>query len=136
MATPFHSPGAGEPPLDAAEGADRLADDVDRGAELVRHRDRGGGVERVVPAGHRQREIVDIGGPAGRPLANQDGEFGDAARHGDVQEPNVGLRVLAVGQHPPVLDPADQLLDGRMIEAHDGEAVEGQVLDRAPERRP
>ena len=121
---------AGETPLDPAEGADRLADDVDRGAELVRDGDRRCGVQRIVPARHRQREIVDVGGPAGRPLADQHGEFGDAAVHGDVQEADIGLRVLAVGQNAPVLDPADQLVHGRMVVTHDGEAVERQVLDQ------
>ena len=121
---------AGEAPLDAAEGADRLADDVDRGAELMGDRDRRGGVERVVAAGHRQREIVDIGRPAGRPVADQHGEAGDAAGQVDVEQPDVGLRVLAIGEDAPVLDPADQLLHRRMVEAHHGEAVERQVLDQ------
>ena len=45
-------------------------------------------------------------------------------------QPHVGLRILAVGQDAAVFDLADQLLHGRMIEAHDGEAIERQVLDQ------
>ena len=66
--------------LDAAERADRFADDRNRGAELVSDRDRGGGVQRVVAAGHRQREIVDIIRLAGQPVADQHIELRDARR--------------------------------------------------------
>ena len=48
----------------------------------------------------------------------------------DVEKAHVGLRILAVGQHAAVLDPPDQLLHRRMVEAHDGEAVEREVLDQ------
>ena len=48
----------------------------------------------------------------------------------DVHEPHVGLRILAIGQNSAVLDPPDQLLHGRMIDAHDGEAVERKVPDQ------
>ena len=81
-------------------------------------------------ARHRQCEIVDIGGPASRPLADQDGELCHPARHSDVEEPDVRLRVLAVCQHAPILDPADQLLHCRVIEAHDRESVEWQILNQ------
>ena len=40
-------------------------------------------------------------------------------------------RILAVGQNPAVLDPPDQLLHRRMIEAHDREAVNGRFPTRA-----
>ena len=122
--------------LDAAETRDRLANDVDRRAELVRDRDRRRGVERVVAAGHREREIVDVGRTACRTLADQHRKSGKAAGKIDVQQAHVGLRILAVGEDAPILDAPDKLLHGRMIEAHDGEAVERQVLDEASERRP
>ena len=48
----------------------------------------------------------------------------------DVQEAHVGLRILAVGEDPPILDAPDKLLHGRMIVAHDGEPVKRQVLDQ------
>ena len=95
--------------------------------------DRRGGVEGVVAAGHRQREIVDVGRLAGRALADQHREARDAAVQLDVEEADVGLRVLAVGEHAPVLDAADQLLHRRMVEAHHGEAVERQILDQREE---
>ena len=56
-AVPFA--GAGEAPLDAAESRQRLADAFVGDAEFVRDRDRRGGVERVVPPRHRQRQIGD-----------------------------------------------------------------------------
>ena len=92
-------------------------------------RDRRGGVEGVVAPRHRQSQIVDIGRAAGRALANEHGEAGDAGAGLDVEQADVGLRVLAIGEDPPVLDLADQLLHRRMVEAHHGEAVERQVLD-------
>ena len=52
-AVPFA--GAREAPLHAAEARKRLADRVVGDLQLVRHRDRRGGVERVVAARHRQR---------------------------------------------------------------------------------
>ena len=49
------------------------------------------------------------------------------------RQPHVGLRVLAVGDEAAVLDAADQRLHGRMVDAHNGEAVEGHVLDEGAE---
>ena len=43
------------------------------------------------------------------------------------------LRAHAVGDDAPVLDPADQRLHLRMVDAHHGEAVEGHVLDELAE---
>ena len=83
-----------------------------------------------MPAGHRQREVVDEGRAAGRPFADQHRKPGEPAGKVDVEQARVGLRILAIGQNAPVLDPPDQLLHGRMIEAHDGEAVKRQVLDQ------
>ena len=83
-----------------------------------------------MPAGHRQREVVDVGRAAGGPLADQHREPGEPAGKVDVEQAHVGLRVLAVGEDPAVLDAPDQLLHRRMIVAHDGEAVERQVLDQ------
>ena len=109
-------PRTGEAPLDAAKRLDPAANDVDRGAELVRDGDRGGGVQRVVPPRHRQGEPVDERRLARRAVADQHGKARHAAAHLDVEQAHVGLRVLAVGQDLPVLDPSDELLhrrDGR-----------------------
>jgi len=46
----------GEAPLDAAEARDRLADRIVGNPQFVRDRDRGGGVEPIVPPCHRQHE--------------------------------------------------------------------------------
>ena len=55
MGTPFQSPVRVKRRSHAAELGERLADHVVADAELVRDRDRGGRIERVVPARHRQR---------------------------------------------------------------------------------
>ena len=68
-----------------------------------------------------------------RPVARSrinDRKPGEPAGQVDVEKARVGLRILAVGQNPPVLDPPDQLLHRGMIEAHDGEAVKRQILDQ------
>ena len=51
----------------------------------------------------------------------------------DIGQPHVGLRILAIGDDAAVLDLADQLLHRGMVEAHDREAVERQVLDKGAE---
>ncbi len=58
------------------------------------------------------------------------GEAGYSAVKVDVQKTHVGLRILAIGEDPAILDPPDKLLHGRMVVAHDGEAVERQVSDQ------
>ena len=130
MATPFHVARAGEAPADAAKSGDRFADDVDRRAELVRDRDRRRRVERIVPARHRQREVIDEGGAAGRAITDQRRKSSDAAGEVDVHKAHIGLRILAVGQNAAVFDLADKFLHGRMIEAHDRETIERQVSDQ------
>ena len=91
-------------------------------------RDSRRGVQRIVAARHRQREFVDIGGLAGLTVADQDVETRSAVVQGDIQQADVGLRVLAIGDDAAILDAPDQLLHGRVIEAHHREAVERQVL--------
>ncbi len=44
------------------------------------------------------------------------------------------MRIFAVSQDSAVLDAPDHFLHRRMIEAHDGEAVEGQVFDQRQKR--
>ena len=51
----------------------------------------------------------------------------------EIDEPHVGLRVLAVGDDAAILDAADELLHDRVVGAHHGEAVERHVLDEAAE---
>ena len=47
---------------------------------------------------------------------------------------HVGLGILAVGDDAAVLDPPDEFLHHGMVEAHDRETVERQVLDERAER--
>ncbi len=51
----------------------------------------------------------------------------------DVEQPHVGLRIFAIGDDAAVLDAADELLHGRMVEAHDREAIEGNIFDEGAE---
>ena len=67
---------------------------------------------------------------ARRPITDQRRKSSDAAGKVDVHEAHVGLRILAVGQNSAVFDLADEFLHGRMIEAHDREAIERQVSDQ------
>ena len=74
----------------------------------MRHRDRRGGVERVVPPRHRQGERLDrVHGLAGA-VAEHHREALLAAGIVEIGEPHVGLRILAIGDDAAVLDAADQ----------------------------
>ena len=66
-------------------------------------------------------------------IADQHVETRDAAGKVDIEQPHVGLRILAIGDDTPVLDAADEFLHGGMIEAHHREAVEGQIFDECEE---
>ena len=52
----------------------------------------------------------------------------------ELEEPHVGLRVLAVGDDAAILDAPDEALHDRMVGAHHGKAVERHVLDEGEER--
>ena len=126
--------GAGEAPPHAAEILQRLADHVVGDAELARDRDRGGGVERVVPPRHRQGEVLDLVHGLAGAVAEHDREARAAVDVVEIGEPNVGLQVLAIGDDAPVGDLPDQELHHRMVGAHHREAVERHVLDEGTER--
>ena len=112
---------------------ERLSDRLGADPELVRDGDRRGGVERVVQARHRQHEILELDAHARAAVADEDAEARAAAALLDVHEAHVGLRVLAIGQDAPVLDPADEVLHDRVIGAHHGKAVERDVVDEGAE---
>ena len=60
-------------------------------------------------------------------------EIGAAAVEPEVDGAHVGIGADSVGDDAPVGDPGDQRLHFRVIEAHDGKAVERDVLDEAHE---
>ena len=66
-------------------------------------------------------------------VAEHDREARRAVGMIEIDEPHVGLRILAVGDDAAILDAADQLLHDRMIGAHHREAVERHVLDESAE---
>ena len=130
-AVPF--PDAGEAPLDSAEGRERLADHVVLDAELMRHRHRGGGVERVVAAGHRQCQVFDGVRGGATAVAEQHREARCTVVMIEIDETHVGLRIFAVSEDATVFQPADQRLHHRMIGAHHRKAIERNVLDEGTE---
>src|SRR5205807_2422961 len=93
-----------------------------------------GGIERVVPPWHRQRDVLDLmRGSAGR-LTEGHREQRRAAGMRNIDKAHVGLRVLAVSNDAVVLDTTDQILHDRMIGAHDRETVERHILDKSAKR--
>ena len=123
----------GEAALDAAELGERGADLVVGDFQLMRDGDRGGGVERVVAAGHRQRQVLDVVHGLALAVAEQHREARSAVVVVEIGQPHVGLRIFAVGDDAAVGDAADQALHDRMIGAHHGEAVERHVGDEIDE---
>ncbi len=57
--------------------------------------------------------------------------FGLPAGEIDIDQPEIGLRVFAIGDDAAILDLPDKPLHRRMVDAHHRKAVEGQVLDEA-----
>ena len=85
-------------------------------------------------AGHGDREVLDRLRLAGHAVAAVDGEVRLAALERDVAVAHLRLRIAAVGDDAPVLDPGDERLHLRVVEAHHREAVERHVLDEGAER--
>src|SRR5260370_35051289 len=103
--------GPGEAPLDAAEARDRLADRIVGKSQLVRDRDRRGGVERVVPSRHRQHETSDLMRHTGLAIAEHDIEAGTGAHRYQIDQARVDLRVFAKGDDRTTPDLATRVLD-------------------------
>ena len=76
---------------------------------------------------------LDHPGRAALPVADLHREDRPALLGPEIEAADVGLRVEAIGDDAAILDPPDQRLDFRMVDAHRGEAVEGDVLDELPE---
>ncbi len=132
-AVPFA--GAGETPAHAAEILQRLADHRVGDAELMRDRDRRGGIERIVAPRHRQRQLLDLVHGLPGTVAEHDREARTPGVVIEIDEPHVGLRVLAIGDDAAVGDLADEALHRRVVDTHHREAIERQVLDEGTERR-
>ena len=119
----------GEAPLHAAEAGKALADRLVGNAELVSDGDRAGRVLDIVLAGHRQREADDVADSAAGPVTDRDAEARHRALGAQVAVAHVGLGIGAIGDDAAVLDAPDEFLHLGMIEAHDGKAIERDVLD-------
>ena len=86
-------PHLGEAALDAAEIGERLADEVVGNTERVRHRHGRRRIERVVAAGHRQRELVDRVRDLAVAAAELHGKARSAVVMVEIAKPHVGLRI-------------------------------------------
>ena len=123
----------GEAPLDAAKARKPRAYGLHRHPQLIGHRDGRRGVEGVVMARHGQHDILQIGGARGFPIAHQHIEPAYATRQLHIEQTHIRLGIFAIGDDAPILDAAHQLLHRGMVEAHDGEAIEGQILHQGAE---
>ena len=124
---------AREAPLDAAELGQRRADRVVGNLQFGRHRNRRGGVERVVPPRHRQLELADGVDFLAVAIAKHHRELRLAVGVFEIGEPHVGLRIFSVGDDAPVDDAAGEPLHDRMVGAHHHEAVERHILHKGDE---
>src|SRR4051812_28245463 len=102
--------GAGETPTHAAEAGERLADGVVSDSEGMHDRDRRGGIERVVPPWHRQRQAADLVRGLAGAIAEHHSETRRTIGVVEIDQPHVGLRIFAVSDDAAVLDAADKLL--------------------------
>src|SRR4051794_6087761 len=115
-AVPFAGPGEAAPY--AAKTGKGLADHRVAQSKFMRHRDRRGGVERVVPSWHRQHEIGDLMPGAGLAVAERHLEGGTGIHRREIEQPCIGLRIFAISDDAAVLDLADNCLYDGMIDAH------------------
>jgi len=100
----------------------------------MRHRDRGGGVERVVPSRHRKHQSVIVVRGIGLRSRNATLKLDPPPVGVEIDQPRIGLRIFAVGDDAAILDLADDSLHHRMVDAHHRKAVERHVLDEIAER--
>ena len=82
------------------------------------------GIGRYDPLDHPPLAVA-LRGPSVEPRA--------AAFDRDIVGANVGQRRESVGHHPPIADPAEDILHFGMIDAHHREPVEGHILDELDE---
>src|SRR6516164_10109913 len=107
--------GTGKAPAHAAELGKGVADCVVCDTELTSDRNRRGGIESIVAARHRQRDVLDFVRGATGSFTEQHREQGRSAGMRYVDKAHVGLRVLAVGDDAVILDAAYQILHNGMI---------------------
>jgi hypothetical protein len=87
-----------------------------------------------VPARHRQAQACNLGDLTRLAFGNLNIETRGSAIDDEIDETNVRLRILAIGDDPAILDPRYQRLDFRMVEAHHTEPVKRHILDELAER--
>ena len=101
-------------------------------AHLRRHADRGQRVLDIVPAGHRQVRCPRSCAPRHGGRGSTRRTVAAGHRH-DILAAHVGLGGEAVGDDPPVAQARDDRLHLGMVDAEQGRAVEGHVLDELDE---
>ena len=133
ISTPFHDAGAGEAALDPAKARHARNNGAVGNAKMMGNGERADGVLDIVLARHGDRQVLDRAALAALAVADDGGEDRAAVLDAQVRVAHVRLRAGAIGDDAPVLDAPDQRLHLRMVDAHDGEAVEGHVLDELAE---
>src|SRR5262249_7621376 len=92
-----------------------------------------GGIQRVMPAWHRQSEVADRVRDFHSTIAEENRKPRLTVEMVEIGEPYVSLWVFAVSEDAPIFQLADQGLHHRMICAHNREAIEWHVLDESAE---
>ena len=125
--------GPGEAALDAGEALESLPDVVVGHAEFLGDGKRRRGVQRIVITRNGECQIADIVNLAGAPIGHAHREAGFPVLVAHLHQAHVGLRAPTIGDDATVAHLADHLLHHRMVDAHDGEAIEGNILDEGEE---
>ena len=100
--------------------------------ELEPDRDRRQRVQHIVPARHRHEHALDQP-PLAVDAEHRHVEPAAAIVRLDIVGAKVGQRRRAIGDDPPVADPAEDALHLGMVDAHHREPVEGHILDELDE---
>src|SRR5208283_395715 len=116
-----------------AELRERFPDCLRAHAKPVRDGDRGGRVQCVMVAWHWHDNFFKRGLGARFAVTNDHGESRDAIAKIDAGKPDVGLWILPIGDHPPVLDFSGKLADRGVVETHDRETIKGDIFDKSAE---
>src|SRR5690606_12654240 len=121
-------PGLGDTPLYPLEGLQRLAQRLLAQAHLDRHGTDHARVLDVVLCHHPQDELLDARAWAA-PAVDHQAKARAAVFQPQVLGGDIRLRTEAVGKDPAILDPGDQGLHRRVVDAADRQPIEGNVLE-------
>ena len=127
---PTDHTGAGEAALDTGKALEPGADRLGRHVQLIGHGNGSRGIERIVHARHGQFEPIDTQLRHADAVADFDRKMAHAINGFEIHQPHIGLRVLAIGDDPAILDLADQGLHFGMIQTHHRKADDAAIDHR------